>query len=290
MGNWLQFLLCGVRRRLHLIEQFGSCLGLRCGELQQNVGKVFGKRFETGLARPRIRRLAQLGTALSTCRRALGTQGCRAGQGKVTRCASGFSELDEQDRGLQANTRVRNPHCSHPGCATHLAKGFQLAPLCNLCSFFPAVSLLRLVLITAGVSPHLAAGANSSEFLGGRGRGASADGAVLQNVGCDYEIDSNAVEDRCGVCHGDGSTCHTVKKMFEDSEGLGKGARRRPQSGTPLRDKDKQHAPSFRQPQPPQGPNVLVESGGVSRAGLGQTHSSQPPESRKMRCCFKWFP
>ncbi|KFZ64335.1 A disintegrin and metalloproteinase with thrombospondin motifs 7, partial [Antrostomus carolinensis] len=42
-----------------------------------------------------------------------------------------------------------------------------------------------------------------------------------QNVGCDYEIDSNAVEDRCGVCHGDGSTCHTVKKTFEDSEGLG---------------------------------------------------------------------
>uniref|UniRef100_A0A8C3JDY3 ADAM metallopeptidase with thrombospondin type 1 motif 7 n=1 Tax=Calidris pygmaea TaxID=425635 RepID=A0A8C3JDY3_9CHAR len=41
------------------------------------------------------------------------------------------------------------------------------------------------------------------------------------NVGCDYEIDSNAVEDRCGVCHGDGSTCHTVKKTFEDSEGLG---------------------------------------------------------------------
>ncbi|XP_009956984.1 PREDICTED: A disintegrin and metalloproteinase with thrombospondin motifs 7-like, partial [Leptosomus discolor] len=35
------------------------------------------------------------------------------------------------------------------------------------------------------------------------------------------EIDSNAVEDRCGVCHGDGSTCHTVKKTFEDSEGLG---------------------------------------------------------------------
>ncbi|NWZ86610.1 ATS7 metalloproteinase, partial [Poecile atricapillus] len=41
------------------------------------------------------------------------------------------------------------------------------------------------------------------------------------NVGCDYEIDSHAVEDRCGVCHGDGSTCHTVHKTFEDSEGLG---------------------------------------------------------------------
>lgn len=50
-----------------------------------------------------------------------------------------------------------------------------------------------------------------------------ADGALLQNVGCDYEIDSHAVEDRCGVCHGDGSTCHTIHKTFEDSEGLGKG-------------------------------------------------------------------
>ncbi|XP_026711839.1 A disintegrin and metalloproteinase with thrombospondin motifs 7 [Athene cunicularia] len=44
---------------------------------------------------------------------------------------------------------------------------------------------------------------------------------ICKNVGCDYEIDSNAVEDRCGVCHGDGSTCHTVRKTFEDSEGLG---------------------------------------------------------------------
>ncbi|NWW01091.1 ATS7 metalloproteinase, partial [Oreocharis arfaki] len=44
---------------------------------------------------------------------------------------------------------------------------------------------------------------------------------ICKNVGCDYEIDSHAVEDRCGVCHGDGSTCHTVLKTFEDSEGLG---------------------------------------------------------------------
>uniref|UniRef100_A0A8B9FWW2 ADAM metallopeptidase with thrombospondin type 1 motif 7 n=1 Tax=Amazona collaria TaxID=241587 RepID=A0A8B9FWW2_9PSIT len=44
---------------------------------------------------------------------------------------------------------------------------------------------------------------------------------ICKNVGCDYEIDSNAVEDRCGVCHGDGSTCHTIQKTFEDSEGLG---------------------------------------------------------------------
>lgn len=44
---------------------------------------------------------------------------------------------------------------------------------------------------------------------------------VLQNIGCDYVIDSGAVEDRCGVCHGNGSTCTTVKKTFEESEGIG---------------------------------------------------------------------
>lgn len=45
--------------------------------------------------------------------------------------------------------------------------------------------------------------------------------SLLQNVGCDYEIDSYAVEDRCGVCRGDGSTCQTVTKTFEEREGLG---------------------------------------------------------------------
>ncbi|XP_031812624.1 A disintegrin and metalloproteinase with thrombospondin motifs 7 [Sarcophilus harrisii] len=44
---------------------------------------------------------------------------------------------------------------------------------------------------------------------------------ICKNVGCDYEIDSNAIEDRCGVCHGDGSTCETVKKTFDETEGLG---------------------------------------------------------------------
>ena len=48
---------------------------------------------------------------------------------------------------------------------------------------------------------------------------------VFQNVGCDFEIDSGAIEDRCGVCHGNGSTCHTVSEPFEESEGLGTGRR-----------------------------------------------------------------
>lgn len=44
---------------------------------------------------------------------------------------------------------------------------------------------------------------------------------ICKNIGCDYEIDSNAAEDRCGVCQGNGSTCETVKKTFDKSEGLG---------------------------------------------------------------------
>lgn len=30
---------------------------------------------------------------------------------------------------------------------------------------------------------------------------------LLQSVPCNLEMDSKAVEDACGVCHGDGSTC-----------------------------------------------------------------------------------
>uniref|UniRef100_A0A671V688 ADAM metallopeptidase with thrombospondin type 1 motif 7 n=1 Tax=Sparus aurata TaxID=8175 RepID=A0A671V688_SPAAU len=44
---------------------------------------------------------------------------------------------------------------------------------------------------------------------------------ICQNVGCDYVIGSNAVEDRCGVCNGNSSTCTTVRRTFEESEGLG---------------------------------------------------------------------
>lgn len=44
---------------------------------------------------------------------------------------------------------------------------------------------------------------------------------VLQSIGCDYVIESSAVEDRCGVCSGDGSTCATVRKTFEETEGHG---------------------------------------------------------------------
>ncbi|XP_053405061.1 A disintegrin and metalloproteinase with thrombospondin motifs 7-like [Mercenaria mercenaria] len=42
-----------------------------------------------------------------------------------------------------------------------------------------------------------------------------------RHIGCDYVIDSKAREDRCGVCHGDGSTCTTIKSQFNESQGLG---------------------------------------------------------------------
>ncbi|XP_006888427.1 PREDICTED: A disintegrin and metalloproteinase with thrombospondin motifs 7 [Elephantulus edwardii] len=44
---------------------------------------------------------------------------------------------------------------------------------------------------------------------------------ICKNVGCDFEIDSGAEEDRCGVCHGNGSTCHTVSQTFDEASGLG---------------------------------------------------------------------
>ncbi|ETE68566.1 A disintegrin and metalloproteinase with thrombospondin motifs 12, partial [Ophiophagus hannah] len=44
---------------------------------------------------------------------------------------------------------------------------------------------------------------------------------MCKTVGCDYEINSNATEDQCGVCLGDGSYCQTVKITFNQSEGLG---------------------------------------------------------------------
>lgn len=36
----------------------------------------------------------------------------------------------------------------------------------------------------------------------------------VQKVGCDREIGSNKVEDKCGVCGGDNSHCRTVKGTF----------------------------------------------------------------------------
>uniref|UniRef100_A0A8D1STZ0 ADAM metallopeptidase with thrombospondin type 1 motif 12 n=1 Tax=Sus scrofa TaxID=9823 RepID=A0A8D1STZ0_PIG len=57
-------------------------------------------------------------------------------------------------------------------------------------------------------------------YEGGNSRNVCING-ICKMVGCDYEIDSNATEDRCGVCLGDGSACQTVKKMFKQKEGSG---------------------------------------------------------------------
>ncbi|XP_004738116.2 A disintegrin and metalloproteinase with thrombospondin motifs 12 isoform X1 [Mustela putorius furo] len=57
-------------------------------------------------------------------------------------------------------------------------------------------------------------------FEGGNSRNVCING-ICKVVGCDYEIGSNATEDRCGVCLGDGSACQTVKKMFKQKEGSG---------------------------------------------------------------------
>ncbi|XP_072037739.1 A disintegrin and metalloproteinase with thrombospondin motifs 7-like [Amphiura filiformis] len=44
---------------------------------------------------------------------------------------------------------------------------------------------------------------------------------VCQHVGCDYRINSDAIEDRCGVCHGDGRSCEMVKAKFTKESGIG---------------------------------------------------------------------
>ena len=43
----------------------------------------------------------------------------------------------------------------------------------------------------------------------------------VQVVGCDWRIESAAREDQCGVCHGDGTTCTTVKQNFDKQVGIG---------------------------------------------------------------------
>ncbi|PSN39708.1 hypothetical protein C0J52_17987 [Blattella germanica] len=39
-----------------------------------------------------------------------------------------------------------------------------------------------------------------------------------RKVGCDWVLDSNAVEDKCGVCNGDGSTCRIYDKIFNETK------------------------------------------------------------------------
>lgn len=43
----------------------------------------------------------------------------------------------------------------------------------------------------------------------------------LQKVGCDWSVDSDATEDRCGICHGDGTQCVTIRGSYDKNEGPG---------------------------------------------------------------------
>jgi hypothetical protein len=43
----------------------------------------------------------------------------------------------------------------------------------------------------------------------------------LQKVGCDWIVDSNATEDQCGICHGDGTHCITIRGLYDKNEGPG---------------------------------------------------------------------
>lgn len=40
---------------------------------------------------------------------------------------------------------------------------------------------------------------------------------MLKHVGCDNILNSDAKEDRCRVCGGDGSTCDAMEGLFNDS-------------------------------------------------------------------------
>lgn len=42
-----------------------------------------------------------------------------------------------------------------------------------------------------------------------------------RRVSCDWGIETSAQEDRCGICHGDGTRCITVHKEFTQKEGIG---------------------------------------------------------------------
>ncbi|XP_054289073.1 A disintegrin and metalloproteinase with thrombospondin motifs 7-like [Macrosteles quadrilineatus] len=44
---------------------------------------------------------------------------------------------------------------------------------------------------------------------------------ICRKVGCDWVVDSNAEEDKCGVCHGDGKLCSTQNGFYNVTQGDG---------------------------------------------------------------------
>ncbi len=45
---------------------------------------------------------------------------------------------------------------------------------------------------------------------------------TIKSVSCDWGFDSEAQEDRCGICHGDGTQCLTNRANFTQLNGFGK--------------------------------------------------------------------
>lgn len=41
---------------------------------------------------------------------------------------------------------------------------------------------------------------------------------MLQKVGCDWVFDSDAIEDKCGVCKGDGTKCRPVEGVYNETK------------------------------------------------------------------------
>lgn len=46
-------------------------------------------------------------------------------------------------------------------------------------------------------------------------------GVLLQHVGCDWVVDSEAEEDKCGICMGDGKQCTTMHGVYKRRDGHG---------------------------------------------------------------------
>lgn len=84
----------------------------------------------------------------------------------------------------------------------------------------------RHTLLLPGPLQHLRAGGlrgnprESRDFLArlsSKWRGAHLSVVSLQRVGCDLVIGSSLLEDRCGVCSGDNSSCKIMKGTFTRS-------------------------------------------------------------------------
>ncbi|KAI4488514.1 hypothetical protein M0802_011554 [Mischocyttarus mexicanus] len=44
---------------------------------------------------------------------------------------------------------------------------------------------------------------------------------ICRKVGCDWTVDSDATEDQCGICHGDGTQCETTNGIYDKNDGPG---------------------------------------------------------------------